>query len=176
MVAVSLDDKHAFSKQLRPAIRLLEGLGVEGDAHMGRLVQHRSRVKANPDQPNLRQVHFIQHELFDEMAQKGFVIRPAEMGENITTRGIDLLSLPTGTVLRIGDEVEVELTGLRNPCSQIEAWQAGLLKELVYKNDEGDIVRRAGVMGVVLKGGMVKPGDAICAILPAEPWTKMDRV
>ena len=129
VIAVCLDDKHAFSKKLKASIRLLEGLGVEGDAHMGRTVQHRSRVKANPDQPNLRQVHLIPREMFEEMGAKGFLIRPGDMGENITTTGIDLLSLPGGTVLHIGGQAEVEITGLRNPCAQIEEWQKGLLKE-----------------------------------------------
>ena len=174
--AVSLDDRHAFSKKLKDSIRLLEGLGVEGDAHMGEKVQHRSRVRANPDQPNLRQVHLMHQELFEEMALKGFAIQPADMGENITTSGIDLLSLPTGAVLQIGAEAEVEITGLRNPCSQIEAWQPGLLKELVFKGEDGALVRKAGIMGIVLKGGIVKPGDGIRVILPAKPWQKMDRV
>nr|WP_319388473.1 MOSC domain-containing protein [uncultured Cohaesibacter sp.] len=174
--AVSLDDRHAFSKKLKDSIRLLEGLGVEGDAHMGEKVQHRSRVRANPDQPNLRQVHLMHQELFEEMALKGFAIQPADMGENITTSGIDLLSLPTGAVLQIGAEAEVEITGLRNPCSQIEAWQPGLLKELVFKGEDGALVRKAGIMGIVLKGGIVKPDDGIRVILPAKPWQKMDRV
>ena len=165
-----------FSKKLKPTIRLLEGLGVEGDAHMGKLVQHRSRVRANPNQPNLRQVHLIHQELFEEVAHKGFTVTPADMGENITTSGIDLLALPTGAVLHIGDEAEVEITGLRNPCSQIEAWQPGLLKELVYKDEVGDLVRKAGVMGIVRKGGMVKPDDRITVTLPDEPWRKLERV
>ncbi|SFO65787.1 MOSC domain-containing protein YiiM [Cohaesibacter marisflavi] len=176
VIAVSLDKAHAFSKKQKSAIRLLEGLGVEGDAHMGALVQHRSRVRANPNQPNLRQVHLMHQELFEEVAQKGFTVKPADMGENITTSGIDLLALPTGAVLHIGDEAEVEITGLRNPCSQIEAWQPGLLKELVYKDEAGDLVRKAGVMGIVRKGGMVKPDDRITVTLPDEPWRKLERV
>ncbi len=176
VIAVSLDKAHAFSKKLTSTIRLLEGLGVEGDAHMGKLVQHRSRVRANPNQPNLRQVHLIHEELFEEVAQKGFTVKPADMGENITTSGIDLLALPTGAVLHIGAEAEVEITGLRNPCSQIEAWQPGLLKELVYKDEAGDLVRKAGVMGIVRKGGMVKPDDRISVTLPDEPWSKLERV
>ena len=176
VIAVSLDKAHAFSKKLTSEIRLLEGLGVEGDAHMGKLVQHRSRVRANPNQPNLRQVHLIHEELFEEVAQKGFTVKPADMGENITTSGIDLLALPTGAVLHIGAEAEVEITGLRNPCSQIEAWQPGLLKELVYKDEAGDLVRKAGVMGIVRKGGMVKPDDRISVTLPDEPWRKLERV
>ena len=176
VIAVSLDKAHAFSKKQKSAIRLVEGLGVEGDAHMGALVQHRSRVRANPNQPNLRQVHLMHQELFEEVAQKGFTVKPADMGENITTSGIDLLALPTGTVLHIGDGAEVEITGLRNPCSQIEAWQPGLLKELVYKDEAGDLVRKAGVMGIVRKGGMVKPDDRITVTLPDEPWRKLERV
>ena len=176
VVAVCLDDKHAFSKHLQPSIRLLAGLGVEGDTHAGELVQHRSRVKANPNQPNLRQVHLIHEELFAEVGQKGFVIRPGDMGENITTRGIDLLGLPTGAILHIGDEAEVEITGLRNPCAQIENWQKGLLAEMVYKGEDGNLVRKSGIMGIVLKGGVVKPDDEIRITYPPKPWVKMDRV
>ena len=176
VTAVSLDDKHAFSKNRKEAIRLLEGLGVEGDAHMGKTVQHRSRVRANPDQPNLRQVHLIHEELFAEVGEAGFTVRSGDLGENITTAGLDLLALPTGAVLRIGPEAEVELTGLRNPCAQIENWQPGLLKQVLGKDASGQLVRKAGVMGIVLKGGDVKPGDAISVTCPPQPWKPLERV
>src|SRR6476659_2711295 len=105
VLCVSLRPGHSFSKTLAPEIRLVAGLGVEGDGHFGETVQHRSRVRADPSQPNLRQAHLIQAELFDELADKGFTITPGELGENITTRGIDLLGLPAGAILRIGADV-----------------------------------------------------------------------
>ncbi|WP_319532179.1 MOSC domain-containing protein [uncultured Cohaesibacter sp.] len=176
VVAVALDDKHAFSKRSQSSIRLLEGLGVEGDAHCGEKVKHRSRVRANPNQPNLRQVHLIHQELFDEVAAKGFSVQAGDMGENITTSGIDLLVLPTGAILQIGEEAEVEITGLRNPCAQIESWQKGLLAEMVYKDDAGNLVRKAGIMGVVLKGGEVRPGESIVVRYPEKPWRSLERV
>jgi MOSC domain-containing protein YiiM len=168
VVAVALDGRHVFSKRTVDAIRLLEGVGVEGDAHAGITVQHRSRVARDPSQPNLRQVHLIHSELLEEVDEAGFTVPPGAMGENITTRGIDLLALPTGAVLRLGAEATVEVTGLRNPCSQIEGYEAGLLKRMVGRTEDGAIVRRAGVMGVVLHGGVIAPGDPISVRLPAE--------
>jgi MOSC domain-containing protein YiiM len=144
--------EHEFSKQTQPSIRLLAGLGVEGDAHLGVTVQHLSRVRRDPTQPNLRQVHLIRAELFEELREAGFEVEPGELGENVTTRGLDLLALPEGTCLRIGAEVVVEVTGLRNPCLQIDAFRKGLLKEVVHPDGAGGVVRRAGVMGVVRAG------------------------
>lgn len=167
--AVSLDGQHRFSKAGVSEIRLLAGLGVEGDAHAGVTVQHRSRVARDPSQPNLRQVHLIHVELLDEVAEDGFTVPPGAMGENVTTSGIDLLGLPVGTRLRIGDEAVLEVTGLRNPCLQIDGYQSGLMKRMVGRNEAGDVVRRAGVMSVVLQGGLVRPGDPIAVELPAEP-------
>jgi MOSC domain-containing protein YiiM len=164
VVAVALDGEHRFSKRTVDAIRLIEGLGIEGDAHAGVTVQHRSRVARDPSQPNLRQVHLIHSELLEEVDEAGFTVPPGAMGENITTRGIDLLGLPTGAVLQLGAEAAVEVTGLRNPCAQIEAYEAGLLKRMA----NGEIVRRAGVMAVVLHGGVVAPGDPIGVRLPVE--------
>lgn len=169
MVAVCRDGKHRFSKRPVEEIVLVPGLGVQGDAHLGVTVQHRSRVAADPTQPNLRQVHLIHAELFAEVAEHGFGVRPGELGENLTTRGIDLLSLPEGTVLHLGDEAVIELTGLRNPCQQINTFQSGLLKEVLTKNPTGGLVRKTGVMSVVLTGGVVRPGDPIVAALPATP-------
>jgi hypothetical protein len=168
VVAVALDAQHRFSKGTVDAIRLLEGIGVEGDAHAGETVQHRSRVARDPLQPNLRQVHLLHAEVLDEVDQDGFPVAPGAMGENITTRGIDLLGLPTGAVLELGDEAEVEVTGLRNPCVQIDTYAPGLLKRMVGRAADGSVVRRAGVMGVVLRGGVVAPGDAIRIRLPAD--------
>ncbi|WP_369059714.1 MOSC domain-containing protein [Caulobacter sp. 73W] len=150
-------------------IRLIEGIGVEGDAHAGETVQHRSRARFNPSLPNLRQVHLIQSELFDELNAAGFSIRPGDMGENIATRGVDLLGLPTGTVLRIGEEAEVQVTGLRNPCIQMDRFQDGLMAATLDRDQNGELIRKAGVMGVVLSGGLVTPGAVVTAILPLPP-------
>lgn len=169
VVAVSASAVHDFSKPAQPVIRLLEGLGVDGDAHCGTTVKHRSRVKRDPQQPNLRQVHLLHTELFDEVAGHGHRLRPGDMGENVTTTGVDLLALPVGTVLRLGDRAEVELTGLRNPCWQIDHFQDGLLKEMLDVDDRGAVVREAGVMPVVLRSGEVRPGDPVTVILPAGP-------
>lgn len=173
--AVHLSAAHTFSKTPRPAIHLLSGLGVEGDAHAGVTVQHRSRVAQNPDQPNLRQLHLIHAELLDELRGQGFDVDAGSLGENVTTRGVDLLGLPRGTRLHLGETV-VEVTGLRNPCAQIEAFQPGLLAAVLGRDAAGNLVRKAGIMGVVLAGGTVRPGDGIRAELPPEPHERLDRV
>jgi GNAT superfamily N-acetyltransferase len=165
---VATDGTHRFSKTLRESIRLLAGLGVEGDAHAGVTVQHRSRVARDPTQPNLRQVHLTHAELFEELRTRGFDIAPAAMGENITTRGLDLLGLPRGARLRIGGAV-VEVTGLRNPCRQLDEYRPGLMAATLDRDTEGNLIRKAGVMGVVLEGGEVRPGDAIRVELPDRP-------
>ncbi len=175
VVAVHSDASHSFSKQARESITLLEGLGVAGDAHCGSTVQHRSRVAADPSQPNLRQVHLIHEELFDYLRDSGHSVLPGDLGENITTRGIDLLALPVGARLRIGVAV-VTLTGLRNPCQQINDFQSGLLKHVVKTDDDGQVVRLAGVMGVVSRGGDVAAGDAIGVDLPPTPHFPLTRV
>ncbi|MCX2698760.1 MULTISPECIES: MOSC domain-containing protein [Ochrobactrum] len=176
VVAVARDAKHHFSKQLVSEISIVAGEGVEGDAHKGVTVKHRSRVRADPTQPNLRQVHLIQAELFDELTEKGFDIAPAQLGENITTRGIDLLALPKSTLLKIGSDVVLELTGLRNPCSQIEKFEKGLLGAVLDKTENGELVRKAGVMSIVLAGGNVQAGDHIKIELPPLPHEKLERV
>lgn len=176
VAAVSRDEGHHFSKTRQPSIRLLPGLGVEGDAHLGVTVQHRSRVARDPSQPNLRQVHLIQAELFDDLAEAGFTVAAGELGENITTRGLDLLDLPTGTLLRLGERATVEVTGLRNPCHQIESFQQNLLKQMVGRDERGEVVFRAGVMAVVHDGGEVRPGDGITVELPVEPHRPLERV
>ncbi len=167
--AVSASPGHTMSKPNQASIRLLPGLGVEGDAHLGETVKHRSRVRANPDQPNLRQVHLIHGELLDGLAASGFELEAGQMGENITTREIDLLALPTGTRLRIGSEAVVEVTGLRIPCTQLDGIQAGLMDAVLDRDEEGNLVRNAGVMAIVLTGGDVHPGDPIEVELPAPP-------
>ena len=161
VVAVHARSSHRFSKDSMLAIELVEGHGVRGDAHFGVTVRHRSRVARDPTQPNLRQVHLLQSELFEELAGRGLRVLPGQMGENVTTRGIDLLALDEGTVLRVGPEARVRITGLRNPCSQIEAFMPGLLKAVLDKDECGAVVRKAGVMGVVLRSGFVAPGDAV---------------
>jgi MOSC domain-containing protein YiiM len=176
VVSVSRDGAHRFSKQPVETIRLIEGLGVEGDAHLGETVQHRSRVALDPNQPNLRQVHLLAAELLDELGGQGFGVRSADLGENITTRGIDLISLPHGTLLHLGREAVVQVTGLRNPCSQIEQFRPGLLKAVLGKEADGKIVRKAGVMGIVLRGGEISAGDDVRVELPPEPHLPLERV
>jgi MOSC domain-containing protein YiiM len=169
VIAVAADGAHRFAKQAMPAITLLAGLGVQGDAHAGVTVKHRSRVARNPAQPNLRQLHLIHAELFDELAGQGFAVAPAELGENVTTRGIDLLALPRGTRLHLGESAIVEVTGLRNPCHQIDDWQPGLMAALLGRDAAGGLVRKSGVMAVVLAGGVLRPGDPIRSVLPPAP-------
>ena len=174
VIAVARDGEHRFSKQAATEIKIVAGLGVEGDAHLGRLVQHRSRVRADPSKPNLRQVHLIQAELFDELDSKGFCVRPADLGENITTRGIDLLALPTGTLLRIGSEAVLEVTGLRNPCRLIEEFQPGLLAAVLDRGPDGQLIRKTGIMTVVRNGGPARPGDPIEVELPLPPHAPLE--
>lgn len=157
-----------MSKAAQAAVTLVEGLGVDGDAHAGATVKHRSRVRRDPTQPNLRQVHLIHAELHDEVAAAGFDVKAGEMGENVTTRGVDLLG-PTGALLRLGDDAVIEVTGLRNPCGQLNAIQAGLMDAVVDRDADGNLVRKAGIMGVVRSGGEVRPGDSIHVELPATP-------
>jgi MOSC domain-containing protein YiiM len=167
IVAVSRDSQHRFSKPNVDAITLIEGIGVEGDAHSGATVQHLSRVARDPSQANLRQVHLIHRELFDEVAASGYSVAPGDMGENVTTSGIDLLGLSQGTRLHLGDEAIIEITGLRNPCTQINGLASGLMKQTLGRDEEGNIIRKAGVMSIVLAGGVVKPGDSIRIEAPA---------
>ena len=167
VVAVSCGRSHGFSKPNVLSIRLLAGLGVAGDAHAGVTVQHLSRIRRDPTQPNLRQVHLMHAELFTELRERGFEVAPGALGENVTTAGLDLLALPTGTRLRLGDRAVVALTGLRNPCAQIEAFQPGLLAAVLYRDAEGGLIRKSGVMGVVLAEGDVRAGDPISVELPA---------
>lgn len=166
IVGVARSPEHTFSKAAEPSITLLEGLGVEGDAHAGATVRHLSRIRRDPTQPNLRQVHLIPIEVLEDAAANGFAVPPGAMGENVTTRGVDLLGLPAGTVLALGDEAEVRVTGLRNPCSQIDDHQRGLLKQMLGRDRSGEVVRRAGVMAVVTRGGVVRTGDPIGVRLP----------
>ncbi|WP_232696766.1 MOSC domain-containing protein [Brevibacillus daliensis] len=176
VVAVSSSTTHTFSKSNQNKIRLIAGQGVENDAHLGVTVKHRSRVKQDPTQPNLRQVHLIHMELLEELQLKGFDVSVGQLGENVTTRGINLLGLPTGTKLHVGETAVIEVMGLRNPCAQIDHFQPGLLAAVVGKDDEGNLIRKAGIMGVVLTGGNVQPGDSIRVDLPPEPHKPLERV
>jgi len=176
VIAVSRHATHAMSKPNTESIQLLKGLGVEADAHQGVTVKHRSRVARNPILPNLRQVHLIHAELMDELEDKGFSIAPGVMGENVTTRGIDLLALPAGTRLRLGLNAIVEVTGLRNPCLQLEGIAPGLMKAVLGRDADGKLVRKAGIMSVVLEDGEVKPGDTIGVEMPPVPHRALEPV
>jgi MOSC domain-containing protein YiiM len=169
VAAVAFSGTHSFTKPIAERIRLIEGLGVEGDAHLGTTVKHRSRVRRHPTQPNLRQVHLIHGELRDELRARGFAVSPGDMGENVTTRGLPLLALPAGTRLRLGRAATVEITGLRNPCVQLDDFMPGLMAATLDRDPDGNLVRKAGVMAVVLAGGEVHAGDAIEVDLPPAP-------
>jgi MOSC domain-containing protein YiiM len=166
VTTVSRSPGHTFSKSNELMIRLVAGLGVEGDAHMGEKVKHRYQVLKNPNAPNLRQVHLIHEELFDELRAGGFNVQAGAIGENVTTRGLDLLALPKGARLRLGDEAVIEVTGLRNPCRQINAFQSGLTAAVLARGTDGSLIRKAGVMAIVITGGDVKAGDVIAVELP----------
>lgn len=176
VIAVSKSATHTMRKYNTAKITLLEMLGVEGDAHLGATVKHRSRVAQDPTQPNLRQVHLIHTELHAELQAAGFQIEPGQMGENITTQGIDLLNLPRHSRLHIGAEAIVEVTGLRNPCNQLNGIQDGLMQAVLGRDDQGNLVRKAGIMGIVLQGGVVRAGDSIRVQLPEMPYLPLERV
>jgi len=176
VVAVSRSSAHGPPKQPVEAIRLVAGLGVEGDAHAGATVKHRSRVRRDPTQPNLRQLHLIHAELHDELLAAGFEVSPGRMGENVTTRGIDLLGLATGARLSLGAGAVVEVTGLRNPCTQLDGIQPGLMSAVLDRAPDGRLVRKAGVMAVVVAGGEVRPGDAIAVEPPPGPPRPLEPV
>ncbi|MEO9148973.1 MAG: MOSC domain-containing protein [Burkholderiaceae bacterium] len=169
IIAVNASSKHWVSKPMQFEIRLLEGLGIEGDAHCGAKVKHRYLAKKDPTQPNLRQIHLVQSELFDELAGRGFTVVPGQMGENVTTRRLDLLALATGTELALGADAVIRLTGLRNPCVLLDRLQPGLMSAVLDRDSQGQLVRKAGVMAVVVRGGVVQPGDAIEVVLPEPP-------
>lgn len=176
VTAVSFSSTHTFSKPEQGCIKLLAGLGVEGDAHLGETVKHRSRVAHNPHEPNLRQVHLIHAELHDELQANGFTVSAGQMGENVTTRGVDLLKLPTGTRLHLGDTAVIEVTGLRNPCTQLDDFQTGLMAAVLGRDEHGKLIRKSGVMAIVLAGGEVSPGDAIKVELPPQPHQPLEPV
>jgi MOSC domain-containing protein YiiM len=176
VVAVSSSSTHRFSKEVRGEVRLVEGLGVDGDSHAGATVQHRSRKRWRPEAPNLRQVHLLGAELLADLHRRGYGVAPGQLGENVTTSGVDLLELPTGTLLQLGDEAQVEVTGLRNPCVQIDRFAPGLLAEVLVRDDAGGVIRRAGVMAVVRRSGTVRAGDPLHVVLPARPYAPLGPV
>jgi MOSC domain-containing protein YiiM len=176
VTALSRSATHTFSKPNEDGIRLLAGLGVEGDAHLGETVKHRSHVTRDASRPNLRQVHLIHAELHEELRAAGFDVSAGQMGENVTTYGVDLLALPAGTRLHLGGDAIVEVTGLRNPCDQLNGLQPGLMDAVLDRDEEGGLVRKAGVMSIVVAGGDVRRGDAIEVELPAEPHTSLEPI
>jgi MOSC domain-containing protein YiiM len=176
IIAVSRSKTHSFSKRNEMSIRLVEGLGVEGDAHFGATVKHRHSIQKNPHAPNLRQVHLIDAERLEEFARDGFDVQPGEMGENVTVRGVNLLDLPQGTKLQLGERVLIEITGLRKPCSLIDKFKTGLLAETISRREDGRVLWKAGVMSVVLRGGDIHTGDAITVILPEGPHRPLEKV
>ncbi|WP_020121112.1 MOSC domain-containing protein [Streptomyces canus] len=176
ITAVSSNGTYSFTKPNRESITLLAGFGVEGDVHGGATVKHRFRMRKDPSQPNLRQVHLMHEELFDEVRRAGFEVAAGELGENVTTRGVDLLGLPTGTLLHLGGEAVVEVTGLRNPCAQIDRFQKGLMKQVVGRSEDGRALFRSGIMSVVVRGGVVRAGDAVGVELPEGPHQPLDIV
>jgi MOSC domain-containing protein YiiM len=169
VTAVSRSATHTLSKPIQDGIRLVAGRGVAGDAHQGEMVKHRSRVARDPTQPNLRQVHLIHAELHDELRAAGFEVAAGQMGENVTTRGLDLLGLPTGARLHLGDAAVIEVTGLRTPCAQLDRIQPGLMEATLDRDAQGNLIRKAGIMAIVLEDGDVRPGDPIRVELPPEP-------
>lgn len=176
VVAVSCSASHTMQKANQSSIQLVAGLGVEGDAHLGETVKHRSRVAKDPTQPNLRQVHLIHAELHDELTGAGFRVAAGQMGENVTTLGIDLLGLPTGARLQLGEAAIVEIKGLRNPCVQLDGIQPGLMAATLGTDERGNLIRKAGVMGIVLVGGIVRLEDPICVEFPAGPHRPLEPV
>lgn len=176
VLAVSRSGSHTFTKPNESRIRLVPGLGVEGDAHLGVTVQHCSDIRKNPDRPNLRQVHLIAAELHEELRAAGFPVSAGTIGENVTTRGVDLLALPSGTRLHLGDTAVIEVTGLRTPCRQLDRFQQGLKETLMPRDADGNFIRRAGIMSVVLTGGEVRAGDPIRVALPPLPHRPLEPV
>lgn len=176
VVSVGRSGVHGFSKPPCAEIEILAGLGVAGDAHAGEQVKHRSRVARDPTQPNLRQLHLFHEEMMREVAAQGFTLAPGDIGENVTTRGLDLLGLPEGTLLHLGDDAVVRVTGLRNPCAQLDGFRPGLMRALLGRDAAGGLVLKAGIMAVVLRGGRLRAGDGLRAELPPMPHRPLARV
>ena len=163
VVSVSRSPRHRFSKDVLDVVTLVEGHGVEGDAHAGATIQHRSRKRWRPHDPNPRQVHLLHAELLDALP---YDLAPGDVGENVLVRGVDLLALPTGARLHLGSSAVVEVTGLRNPCVQLDRFADGLMSAVLRQEADGTVRRLAGVMSVVLVGGAVRVGDPVMVRLP----------
>ena len=176
VAAVSRDAEHRFSKPAVGSIRVIEGFGVEGDSHAGATIQHLHPMRLDPTRPNLRQVHLIQSELHDELRQHGYDVKPGELGENVTTRGVDLLTLPRGTRLQLGADAVLEVTGLRSPYHQINDYRPGLLKQVIHTDPDGTVIRKTGVMSIVLTTGTIHPDDPIVVVLPEGPHVPLEVV
>ena len=132
VVGVHSSPEHTFTKQAQSSIELVAGIGVQGDAHAGATVKHSYLLRKKPEKPNLRQVHLIASELIDELRLEGFNVERGSMGENITTSGVQLTSLPHGTRLVFASGAAIELTGIRTPCKQLNGFQDGLLAPPLY--------------------------------------------
>lgn len=176
VVAVNRSGSHTFTKPNEVFVRLVAGQGIEGDAHRGEIVKHRSHIRKNPNQPNLRQVHLIHEELHDELRAAGFAVSAGKVGENITTRDIDLLGLPTGARLQIGEQAVIEVTGLRKPCRQLDGYQQGLMAAVIGQDAAGNPTYKCGIMAIVIADGEVRPGDAIRITLPPQPHCRLEPV
>ncbi len=176
VASLSASPEYTFTKSTPNRVRLIEGIGVEGDIHSGETVKHRSRVRADPTQPNLRQVHLITSELLAELGEEGFDVSPGRLGENLLTEGLDLLALPTGTRLEVGESAVLEMTGVRNPCVQLNDVGEGLMRRLVDRAEDGSLIRKAGAMAIVAAGGEIAVGDSIRVVLPPEPHLPLEKV
>lgn len=176
VAAVHRSARHAFTKHAEACITLLAGLGVEGDAHCGHTVQNRYLKRLDSSRPNLRQVHLLQAELLDELRTQGFEVSAGGLGENISTRGLDMLSLARGTRLHIGADAIVELTGLRAPCVQIDRFRNGLKAQVTTRDARGASIIKAGVMGIVLRGGAICGDDVIVVRPPDGPHAPLEPV
>lgn len=120
VVGLAGERLHRFSKSARESLVLLKGLGAGGDVHAGPFVRHRYLARLQPKMANLRQVHLIPSELFEALRVDGYALRAGDLGENILTAGLDLEALPLGTILKLGAQATIELTGLRTPCVLID--------------------------------------------------------
>jgi len=175
VVGLARDGRNGFSKSAMDTICLIQGQGVEGDAHSGPFVRHRYLARRQPRLPNLRQVHLIPSELFEALRNAGYDLHPGDLGDNIATAGLDLETLPMGALLDLGSEACIELTGLRTPCVLIDRFRTGLKRQMVCSEPVAPRFR-CGVMSIVRTGGRLAVGDPIRVRLPPKPWTDLPAV
>jgi hypothetical protein len=175
VLAVCSDASHRFGKTARLRVRFIEGHGIDDDAHAGAVIRHRYLARREPQLPNDRQVHLLQSELFDDLRTLGYDVGPGELGENVTTRGLKLLELPLGSLLRLGSTAVVELTGLRTPCGYIDKYQKGLKRQMIVRTSDGPTFR-CGAMGIVRASGEVSPADPIAFEGAPEPWRPLPAI